>query len=152
MLSATGVLTHLESYMVAEPVPATRDLREMLSNSVNEHVVNKVEVEKSRIIKKIAHRHETHHPGEDHSGNLETSKIPQNQYTDKVVDVSVAMQRQFPQIQTMHRKSWRMSLGWTSDTVNVHVDAVCKTLEMKVRSFAEDHGRKRCPGLGQRWV
>ena len=33
-------------------------------------------------------------------------KIPQNQYNDKVVDVSVEMQRQFPLIQTVHRKSW----------------------------------------------
>ena len=24
-----------------------------------------------------------------------------------------------------------MSLGWTSDTAKVHVDALCKTLEMK---------------------
>ena len=23
---------------------------------------------------------------------------------------------------------------------------------MKARSFAENHGRKRCPGLGQRWL
>ena len=42
---------------------------EMLSNSVNEHVVNKVEVETSRIIKKIAQRNETHHPGEDQPGD-----------------------------------------------------------------------------------
>ena len=34
-------------------------------------------------------------------------KITQNQYTDKVVDVSVEMQRHFPPIQTAHRKSWR---------------------------------------------
>ena len=32
-------------------------------------------------------------------------KILQNKYTDKVVDVPVAMQRQVLQIQTMHRKS-----------------------------------------------
>ena len=69
--------------------------------------------------------------------------------------MSVAMQRQFPQIQILRRKSQRgsaghcfpireelqketrqVSLGWTSDTVNVHVDALCKTLEMKARSFA----------------
>ena len=29
---------------------------------------------------------------------------------------------------------------------------LCKTLETKGRSFAEDHGRKRCPGLRQRWL
>ena len=44
-----------------------------------------------------------------------------------------------------------MDWVWNSDTVNVHVDALCKTLEMKARTFAEDRGRKRCPGLGQRW-
>ena len=34
----------------------------MLSNSVNEHVVNIVEVEKSLIVKKIAQRNETQEP------------------------------------------------------------------------------------------
>ena len=45
-----------------------------------------------------------------------------------------------------------MDMGWTSHTENVHDDALCETLETKARSFAEDHGRKRCPGLGQRWL
>ena len=45
-----------------------------------------------------------------------------------------------------------MDLGWTSDTENVHDDVLCKTLETEARSFAEDHERKRCPGLGQRWL
>ena len=39
----------------------------------------------------------------------------------------------------MHRQSWRkksqlVSLGWTSDTVNVHDDVLCKTPEMKAHS------------------
>ena len=34
-----------------------------------------------------------------------------------------------------------MDLGWTSDTVTVHDDVWWKTLEMKARSFAEDHER-----------
>ena len=66
------------------------------------------------------------------------------------------MQEQDHQIQTLHRKSdketLQVDLSWTSDTVNVHVDALCETLEMKARRFAEDHERKRCPGLGQRWL
>ena len=70
---------HLESYMVAELVCETG---EMLSNSVNEHVVNKVEVETSRIIKKMAQRNETHHPGEEQPGDTKHIKIHQNQYTD----------------------------------------------------------------------
>ena len=53
---------------------------EMLSSSVNEHVVNKVEAEKSRIIKKIAQRNETYHPGEDHSHHLERYQAPQDFY------------------------------------------------------------------------
>ena len=52
----------------------------MLSSSMNEHVVNKVEVEKSRIIKKIAQRNETCHPGEDHSVHLERYQAPQDFY------------------------------------------------------------------------
>ena len=54
---------------------------EMLSNSVNEHVVNKVEVETSRIIRKIEQRNETHHPGEDQPGD-QAHQDSQNQYTD----------------------------------------------------------------------
>ena len=38
---------------------------------------------------------------------IEHIKNPQNPYTDKVADVSVSMQRQFPQTLPMHRKSWR---------------------------------------------
>ena len=102
----TGVDTHLESYVVAEPAPKTGDLRrDVVKRHVNKHVVNNVEVEKSRIIKKIAQRNETGHPGEDQAGDQAHQDSPE--YTDKVVDVSVEMQRQFPQIQTMHRKSWR---------------------------------------------
>ena len=37
---------------------------------------------------------------------IEHIKIPQIQHTDKVADVSVAMQRQFPQVQPVHGKSW----------------------------------------------
>ena len=36
-----------------------------------------------------------------------TSRFPQNQHTDRVVGVIVEVQRQFPQVQAMHRKSWR---------------------------------------------
>ena len=50
----------------------------MLSNSVNELVVNEVEVEKSRIIQKIEQRNEAHHLGEDHSGNLERHQTHQD--------------------------------------------------------------------------
>ena len=81
-----------------------------MSNSVNEHVVNKVEVETSRIIKKIAQRNETHHAGEDRNQETKHIKIPQNQYTDKAVDVSVVMQEQVSQTQPMHSKSWRRVL------------------------------------------
>ena len=45
-----------------------------------------------------------------------------------------------------------MSWGWTSDTVNAHVDVKWKTLEMKVRSFRKVQGRKRCPDLRKRWL
>ena len=65
-----------------------------LSNSVNKHVVKRVEVETSRIIKKInleKINHETEH-----------IKISQNQYTD--------------------RGTQQVDLSWTFDTVNVQVD------------------------------
>ena len=59
VLSATSADTHLESYMVAEPVRESGDLRGV------EHVVNRIEVETPR---KIAQRNGTNHPGEDHPG------------------------------------------------------------------------------------
>ena len=86
----------------------------MLSNFVNKHVVNKLEVEKSRTIKKIAQRNETHHPGKITQVTWNTTKhtkIHGNQYTDKVVGVTVVIQRQFHQIQTMNRKIWRRNFN-----------------------------------------
>ena len=85
VLSATSGDTHLESYMVAELVRETGDLRGV------EHVVNRIEVETPRILKEKINQ-ETEH-----------IKISQNQYTDKVVDLTVVIQRQLTQNQTMHR-------------------------------------------------
>ena len=48
-----------ETYMVAEPVRETGDQRKV------EHVVNRIEVETSQILKKISQRNGTNHPGED---------------------------------------------------------------------------------------
>ena len=78
-----------------------------LSNSVTEHVVNKVEVETSRIIKKIAHRklnqshrrRSTRRTERTQQNETKHIKIVQNQYTDRVVDVSVAVQRKVSQTQ-----------------------------------------------------
>ena len=70
--------------MIAERF-AKLEIHGELSNSVNEHVVNRVEVETSRIIKKINQKinHKTKY-----------IKISQNQYTDNVVDVTVVMMKQ----------------------------------------------------------
>ena len=57
---------------------------------------SQVEVETSRIIKKIYQE----------KINQETDYIKIHQkYTDKVVDVTVEVQKQFLQMETMHRKS-----------------------------------------------
>ena len=76
----------------------------MLWNSVNEHVVNRVEVETSRIIKKINQEkinHKTKH-----------INISQNQHTDKVVDGTVVIQKQVShQNQKTHRKRRRKRLN-----------------------------------------
>ena len=50
-------------------------------------------METPRIIKTIAQRNETKHPKEDQPGDSYI-KIPQNQYTDKVVNVNVVIQEQ----------------------------------------------------------
>ena len=91
--------------MIAERF-AKPEIHGELSNSVNEHVVNRVEVETSRIIKKINQKinHKTKY-----------IKISQNQYTDNAVDVTVVMtETGFPQNQKTHRKSRRKRLNkWT---------------------------------------
>ena len=51
---------HLETYMVVGAGSRNQEIHGELSNAVN-----KVEVEKSRIIKEIAQRNRTNHPGED---------------------------------------------------------------------------------------
>ena len=91
---------------------------------MNKHVVKKVEVERSRIIKKTTLEkinlekinHET-----------EYIKISQNQYTDKAVDVTVVIEEIVIQIQNNAQKdsekeTQQVDLSWTSDTVNVEVD------------------------------
>ena len=67
---------------------------------MNEHVVNRVEVETSRIIKKI-----TLEKINQEKINHKTKyiKISQNQYTDKVVDVTVVIGEIVTLMQTMHR-------------------------------------------------
>ena len=62
VLSATSADTHLETYMVAEPVRETGDLRRV------EHVVNRIEVETSLFLKEIVQRNGANQPGEDHPG------------------------------------------------------------------------------------
>ena len=74
-----GVDTHLESYMVAEKL----EIHGELSNSVN-----KVEVEKSRIIKEIAQKNQS--PRRRSTRRPSTSRFQQNQCTDKVVGVTVS--------------------------------------------------------------
>ena len=58
---------------------------------MNEHVVNRVEVETSRIIKKITLEKTNQEKINHKTKNI---KISQNQYTDKVVDVTVVIQKQ----------------------------------------------------------
>ena len=117
------VLTHLESYTVADLVPETRICGEMLSNSVN-----RVEVETSRIIKKINMGNGTitreYITQEKINQETEYIKNPQKQYTDKVVDVIVSTQKLFLQCK---RCTERVGQGnpnpvWISDTVSVLID------------------------------
>ena len=69
---------------------------------VEKNVVNRVEVEKPLIIKKIEQRDMViDHPGEDQPGD-EYIKT-QNQYTDKAVDVTVVIGEIVTQMRTMHR-------------------------------------------------
>ena len=53
--------------------------------------------------------HEKINQETEHTNRNETKliKIPQNQYTDKVVDETVVIQETVSQIQTTHRKIWR---------------------------------------------
>ena len=64
-------------------------------------------MEASRIIKKIAQRNGTITPGRVNQvswNETECIKIPKNPYTDKVADVTVATQEQFPQTQNHAQK------------------------------------------------
>ena len=67
---------------------------------MDENVVNRVEVEKPRIIKNI-----TLDEINQEKVNHETDyiKISQNQYTDKAVNVTVVTGEIVTQMQTMHR-------------------------------------------------
>ena len=75
-----------------------------LSNSVNKHVVKRVEVETSQIIKKTTletiNLEEVNH-------ETQYIKISQIQCTDKLVDVTVVLLR----FKTIHKKSWRKTFN-----------------------------------------
>ena len=68
VFSATGAITHLESHMVPEPVRETGDLRRVVKLRERTRRI-RVEVETLWIIKKIAQRNDTNHPGEDQPGD-----------------------------------------------------------------------------------
>ena len=126
----TGVDTHLESYMVAEPFPKPEIYGEMLSNSVNEYDVDFFDESKWRRPQSSRRSRRETKPSTQEKINKETEhiKMPQNQYTDKVVDVTVVIQEQVSQIQTMHRElekeTQQVDLGWTSETESVHDEAL----------------------------
>ena len=75
---------------------------------MNKHVVKRVEVETSRIIKRT-----TLEKINLEKINRETTyiKISQNQYTDKAVDVTVVIEEMSLRFKTMHRKIRRKRLN-----------------------------------------
>ena len=114
----TGVDRHLYTHMVAELARRSHGDR-AVKQSTRSRLVNRFEEQWN------------HHSGEDQSGLLERNRAhqdPQNQHTDKIVDVSTAMQRNVTQNQTTQKESdketQQVNLGWTSDTVNLHIDVL----------------------------
>ena len=89
--------------MVAERSSLKLLTMEKPQSLVEEIVVNRVEVEKTRIVKKIEQREMKPVTQEKINHGTKYIKIPQNLYTDEVVDVTVAIQKQFHLMQTMHR-------------------------------------------------
>ena len=100
VLSQPGAVRHWESYMVAEQrddhMADESKWRRPRSSRRSRRETEPIIQEKINHVTKHTKRNETTH-----------IKITQNQYTDKVVDVSVERQGQDPPIQTTHRKSWR---------------------------------------------
>ena len=70
---------------------------------LEENVVNGVEVEKTRITKKIEQTEMKPVTQGKINHGTEYIKIPKNPNTDKVVDVTVTIQKQFLLLQTTHR-------------------------------------------------
>ena len=70
---------------------------------MNKHVVKRVGVETSRIIKKTTLEKINH--------ETEYIKISQNQYTDEAVDVTVVIEEIVLSYKTMHRKIRRKRLN-----------------------------------------
>ena len=97
----TGVDTHLQSYMAAEPVREAGDLR-------RDVVKLREQTRRQQSRSGDVPDHQEDQPRDQaHQWNETTHiKITQSQCTDKVVDVTVVIQGQESQIQTTHRKSW----------------------------------------------
>ena len=117
--------------MVPKPVPETGIYGEMLSNSVNEHVVNIGR--RGEVPDHQEDRAEKRNPGTQEKitqvtwNGTKRIKTPQNQYTDKVgacvcCDAeTVSSDSNYAQ-KELEKETRQGSLGWTSDTVIVHID------------------------------
>ena len=126
----TGVDRHLYTHMVAELARRSHGDR-AVKQSTRSRLVNRFEVEASRIIKKIAQRNRTITPEKINQvswNETEYIKICRISTRPEIVDVSTAMQRNVTQNQTTQKESdketQQVNLGWTSDTVNLHIDVL----------------------------
>ena len=78
VFSATGALTHLESYMVAELVLETGDLRICCQTPRTNTSSTKSKWRRPESSKKITQRNETHHPREDQTGDRTHQDSPES--------------------------------------------------------------------------
>ena len=114
--SQPGADRHLKTNMVAEQrddLAASRTLSDYNFQNEIEHTSPTQSKwrfpESSRRPTQSYQRRGTYHPEEDQPGDRAHQDSGENQYSDKIVDLSVAVQRQFPQMQTLRRKSQRGS-------------------------------------------
>ena len=105
----------------------------MLSNSVN-----RVEVETSPIIEKIAQRNGEDHQGEDHQETEYIKILPESVHRQSCWCDCCSTEIISPDAndaqKELEKQTQQVDLGWTSDTVNVLIDVWSQTLDMKAHS------------------
>ena len=101
----TTPATSLVEMIVEVPVARTPEKAQQVANTLVQHAVNTVEVERPKIIKQTVQRKKPliQEKINQVTKHVEVPEVPPLQFTDKVIDKPVVAQRQIPMVQAVQK-------------------------------------------------